>query len=140
VGLMAAGKSPDVLPVDRGIRQLGKIMEILALLRANGEVPYAGFVSGQARHITRGSTIVLITSSNSQDIALLVDQLLRLGLRPIAVLLNTESFGGSAGSQELDAALEALGVPHLLISEGEDLNAAFRIFPVSADIRSEISQ
>lgn len=137
VGLMAAGRSADVLPVDRGSRQLGKIMEILALLRADGELPYAGFVSGQARHITRGSTVVLITPSPSQDIGLLVDQLLRLGLRPIALLLDAESFGGPRGSKKLGAELKALGVPHLLISEGEDLVAAFSVFPPTTRIGSK---
>ena len=130
VGLMAAGATLDVLPVDRGGRQLGKIMETLALLDANGQVPYAGFVSGQARHLTRGSTMVLITPSTERDVALLADQLLRLGLRPIVVLLDAESFGGPPGSKKLGAALKALGVPHLLISEGQDLAAAFRVFPV----------
>lgn len=140
LGLMVAGKTPDVLPVDRGSRQFGKIMEILALLRANGELPYTGFVSGQARHITRGSTIVLVTSSTSQDIALLVDQLLRLGLRPIVVLLNAESFGGLPGSQALGAALDALRVPHVIVDEGEDLTEALGAFPVNMRIGSEFAR
>ena len=134
VGLMAAGKSPDILPVDRGSRQLGKIMEILALLRTNGDVPYAGFVSGQARHITRGSTIILITPSTDQKLALLVDQLLRLGLRPIVVLINPEGFDGSTGSRELGAAIKAFGVPQVSINEGDDLEATFRALPLHSSL------
>jgi uncharacterized protein (DUF58 family) len=126
VGFMAAGHSLDVLAVDRGSRQFGKIMETLALLRANGEISYEGFVSSHARHITRGSTVVLITPSTSQELALLADQLIRLGLRPIVLLLNALTFGGPTGSDELATAIDALGVPHMLVSEGEDLAATFR--------------
>lgn len=139
VGLMAAGKSPDILPVDRGSRQLGKIMEILALLRTNGDIPYAGFVSGQARHITRGSTIVLITPSTNQEIALLVDQLLRLGLRPIVALINAEGFGGPTGSKELGAAIQAFGVPQILVNEGDDLEATFRAIPFNSHIKHHLA-
>lgn len=126
VGFMAAGQSLDILPVDRGNRQFGKIMETLALLQSNGETPYEGFVSNQARHISRGSTVVLITPSTSTDIALLADQLIRLGLRPIVLLLNSQTFGGPKGSEKLALTIGALGVPYLLISEGQDLEASFR--------------
>ena len=126
VGFMAAGRSLDILPVDRGGRQLGKLMEMLAILRADGQTPFTGFVSSQARYLTRGSTVILITPSAQKEIALLVDQLLRLGLRPITVLLDAASFGGAAGSPELAAAISALGAPSQLIREGQNLEAVFR--------------
>jgi uncharacterized protein (DUF58 family) len=129
VGFMAAGRTLDMLPADRGGRQLGKLMEMLALLRADGDVPYAGFVSGQARYLTRGSTVILITPSADKSVALLVDQLLRLGLRPIAVLLDASTFGGETGSHALAASIKALGVPCLLIREGQNLAATFRAAP-----------
>lgn len=121
VGLMAAGQNLDLLAADRGARQFGKIMEILALLRSDGQVPFAGFVSSQARNLTRGSTVVLITPTVKQEVTILVDQLLRLGLRPITILLDAASFGGAEGSRALSAEIEAMGAPSLLLSEGQDI-------------------
>jgi len=129
VGFMAAGSSLDVLPADRGGRQLSKLMERLALMRADGDVPYTGFVSSQARYLTRGSTVILITPAPSDEIALLVDQLLRLGLRPIAVLLDASTFDGEEGSPALASAVGSLGVPCILIREGQDVAAALRSAP-----------
>ncbi len=44
VGLVSSGESLQVLPSDRGGRQLGKILEALALLRAEGDLPLHGLV------------------------------------------------------------------------------------------------
>jgi len=101
VGLVNAGQVLDVLPAERGARQLGKIMETLALLRAVGDVPFTGLVIGHARYLPRGSTLILISPSTDKHMVMLVDQLRRLGLRPIVVLLNALSFGGDPPAARL---------------------------------------
>ena len=63
VGLVTSGQVLRVLPSDRGGRQLGKILEGLALMHAEGTIPLTGLVEGQARYLPRGSTVVLITPS-----------------------------------------------------------------------------
>jgi len=126
VGLVSAGQVLDVLPAEHGARQLGKIMETLALLRAVGDVPFAGLVIGHARYLPRGSTLVLISPSTDKQLVMLVDQLRRLGLRPIVILLNAESFAGNSGSQALSGTLDVMGVPNVLIAEGQPLASALR--------------
>lgn len=123
VGLAATGQSISVLPPERGGRQLGKILEALALLRAEGELPLRGLVEIQAQHLARGSTVVLITASVQPDIALIVDYLLRRGLRPIVVLINAASFNGQEGTAELAARLMVLNVPVRDIERDTDLAA-----------------
>ena len=58
VGLVSYGqplkKGPDVLPPDRGGRQLGKILEALALLRAEGDLPISALLTARAQHLPRG--------------------------------------------------------------------------------------
>jgi uncharacterized protein (DUF58 family) len=124
VGLVSAGRHLSLIPPDRGGRQLGKILEALALSRAEGEVPLEGMIETQARHVPRGSTIILISHTVRPQFAISVEYLLRRGLRPVVVLLNAATFGGPPGSSELAASIRALGVPVRLVDNGADLEAA----------------
>jgi uncharacterized protein (DUF58 family) len=124
VGFVSAGQSVSVLPPERGGRQLGKILEALALLRAEGELPLHGLVQMQAQHCPRGSTVVVITPSVSQEVALAVDYLHRRGLRPVSVLINAETFNGQTGSQKLVGMMKILNVPVRRVDCGMDLAKA----------------
>lgn len=124
VGLVASGSHQVLLPPDRGGRQLGKILEALALVQAQGDILLRGLVEAQVKHIARGSTIVLITPSVRREIAILADNLVRRGHRPALVLLNAESFGGPAGSDRLAFQVRTLGVPVRLVSCGVSLEEA----------------
>ena len=123
VGLVSAGQSLQVLPSDRGGRQLGKILEALALLRAEGNLPLQGLVEAQARHLPRGSTVILITPSASDAVYRVADLLMRRGLRPVAVLLDAATFGGYFSSEVVENQLKALRVPCCRVIEGADLSA-----------------
>ncbi len=67
VGLVLAGPFLQILPSDRGGRQLNKILEALALLKAESTLPLQGLIELQARHMPRGSTAVIITPSASDS-------------------------------------------------------------------------
>jgi uncharacterized protein (DUF58 family) len=132
VGLVSAGQSLRVLPSDRGARQLNKILESLALLRAEGNLPLPNLIEAQARYLPRGSTVVLVTSSASDGVIQSTDILVRRGLRPVAVMMNGASFGGYFNNEHLAASLESLGVPVCRVVKGDDLgevlSAASRSF------------
>jgi uncharacterized protein (DUF58 family) len=123
VGLVSAGQSLQVLPSDRGGRQLGKILESLALLQAEGNLPLQGLVEAQARHLPRGSTVILITPSASDAVYKVADLLMRRGLRPVTVLLDAATFGGYFSSEVVENQLKALRVPCCRVIEGADLSA-----------------
>lgn len=124
VGLVGAGQHLALISPDRGGRQLGKILEALALLRAVGGIPLRGLVETQVKHMVRGSTVVLITPTVSNEVALLADYLLQRGLKPIVILLQADSFGGETGSGELLARIKMIGVPVRLVECGVDLEQA----------------
>ena len=123
VGMVYSGQFLRVLPSDRGGRQLGKILESLALLRAEGNLPLHGLVEAQARHLPRGSTAVLITPSAADAVYQTADVLLRRGLRPVGVLVDAATFGGYFSNERLAASLGALGVPVCHIKRGDDLSS-----------------
>ena len=124
VGFACAAQALSVLPPERGPRQLGKMLESLALLEAEGELPLRGLVEIQAQSLTRGSTVLLITASVGEDISLAADYLLRRGLRPIVVLIDASSFNGPSGSDRLEETLKFLQVPVRRVKQGVDIEMA----------------
>ncbi len=124
VGFASAGQALTVIPPDRGGRQLGKILESLAVLRAEGELPLWGLVELQAQHILRGSSVILITHSVQDEIPLTADYLTRRGLRPVVVLIDASSFNGPAGTDRLAAMLGFLHIPFRIVRKGEQLELA----------------
>lgn len=127
VGLASSGSNMQVLPSDRGGRQLGKILEALALVRADGLLPLEGLIETQARYLPRGSTTVIITASSSDLVFRSVDLLVRRGLRPVVILIDMQSFGGSLGSEILANSLRAFGIPVTRVSYGDDLTQALSL-------------
>jgi uncharacterized protein (DUF58 family) len=125
VGYAAAGSDLAILPAERGGRQMRKIIENTALFRADGETRFADLVLGQARHLPRGSTVYLISPTVDLKMALLCEQLRRLGQRALVILLDAASFGGKPGSRELNARLSTLGIATVAIGEGQPLAEAF---------------
>lgn len=121
VGAVAAGHTLHILPADRGGRQLVKILETLALLRADGRLPIQGLVEAQARHLLRGSTVVLITTSVAQHLFQSVDMLQRRGLRPVVVVVDASTFGGTYQAEQSVKALQFLRIPVCQVNKGDDL-------------------
>lgn len=135
VGLVYSSQTLRILPSDRGGRQLGKILEALALLKAAGDLPLEGVIEAQARHLPRGSTVVMITPNTSDTVFQTADVLLRRGLRPVVVLIEGLSFGGKYSVENVTNSLEALGVPYCRIEEGDDLSGVLSSAVVSVQLR-----
>ncbi|MGW8250497.1 MAG: DUF58 domain-containing protein, partial [Anaerolineales bacterium] len=123
VGLVSAGHSLHVLSAERGGRQLGKVLETLALLRADGRLTLESLVQAEIQVMPRGSTVVIITPDTGDGITLSVELLMRRGMRPVVVLLDASTFGGRVGVERVENDLRALGVPVCRIANGDDLSA-----------------
>ncbi len=124
VGLVSSAPNADVLSPDKGGRQLEKILEFLALLSADGDLPLTALIAREAQHIPRGSTVVIITPSIDPQIALSLDQLVRLGLHPVVVLLDAESFGGLAGTEQIKDFVTSMSIPVCRVENAKDLTEA----------------
>ncbi len=66
VGLTVNGRHPVVLPADRGPRQRSKIMELLAAVGGDGEVPLAELLVVGLARLRRGMTAVVVTPSRDR--------------------------------------------------------------------------
>lgn len=124
VGLVTTSRILNIVSAEKGERQLGKILENLALLQAEGTLPLLGVVAAQAAHIPRGSTVVLITPSGSSSILLAASELQQRGTYPVVVLIDNSTFGGRGGSDYLQASLEGRGIPTFKVANKANLQKA----------------
>jgi uncharacterized protein (DUF58 family) len=115
VGLVAAGSFLTLIPPDRGGRQLGKILEALAIVNAEGEIPLRGLVEMQVKHMVKGSSVILISPSTSPEMVIVAEFLLRRGLFPIIILIDAASFGGPEESNDLVIQIRSMGIPVRLV-------------------------
>lgn len=129
VGFISSGQVLTMIPPDRGGRQLGKILESLALLRAEGSLPIWGLIDIHAQHLARGSTTVLITHSVEQEVVMAADFLTRRGLRPVVVLIDSASFNGPEGTQEIAHGLRYMNVPLRVIRRDDDITNSLSFEP-----------
>lgn len=130
VGLVSSGSKFTVIPAERGERQIGKILETLAFLKADGDLPLLGCVSMQAKYLPMGSGGILVTPSVNKDLLIAVEDLTRRNLHPMVVMIMANSFGGPSGGEEIIVGLKRRNVPVFKIECGENLEKQLGQIPV----------
>lgn len=121
VGLVAWGQQREVIPAEREIRQLYKILEALAELRAHGATPLAEVLGAESARFGRNCTLVLITPSLDERWVTGVQHLLYRGVRVVAVIIDGQSFGGTRGGDAIRSRLVELRVPTYTYGRGRHL-------------------
>ncbi len=121
LGFMAIGQRREVMQADRGERQLEKILETLAVLRAEGRVAFEELLYRETPALPRGSTLILISPSPVPRWAQVARHLKRTGVYVSAVVLDVKSFGGPAGTEDVIAELAASGIPISVVRNGDSL-------------------
>jgi len=125
VGLASAGQDYSILPAKRGERQLGKILEALAVLHVAGEMPLSGLLSSQLARLARGSTLILITPSADQKILTFLMEFIQRGLVPVVILIDQDSFGGDGNGSALEGGLSRRGIMTVVVRKGDPINSIF---------------
>ncbi len=124
VGLITTGQHHEVIPTDRGARQLMKILEALAVIRAEGRQPLPELLLAEAGRFGRHSTLLLITSSTDEAVVQSLVGLVARGVKVVVVVVEPSTFGAAESSIMLVSGLAAIGVPTYLIKRGEDIARA----------------
>ncbi|HPH94783.1 MAG TPA: DUF58 domain-containing protein [Anaerolineaceae bacterium] len=124
VGLISMGQSVTLLPPEKGERQLGKLLETLALVKDDGELPLLGLVAAHLDQMTRGSTVIMITPCIHQEVVQAVDEITLRGMKPVVILVDPGTFGGPQGADEIQATLHFHGIPCFVAKNHEDLRQA----------------
>ncbi len=121
VGLVSWGQHREVLPAERESRQLFKMLEALAVLRAHGAQPLAEVLAAESVRFGRNCTLVIITASLDERWVASLQQLLYRGVRAVVLLIDPQSFGGWRDTLTIRARLAELRVPTYLFAQGQSL-------------------
>ncbi len=121
VGMLVYGQSNEILQPDRGERQFNRILETLAVLRAEGEVPVQDMLHAETHLFPRGTTLIVVTPNTREEWSIAVRQLARRGLRVVTILVNPASFYGNRSAEPLYHLLRAGGQTAYIVNNGDDL-------------------
>jgi uncharacterized protein (DUF58 family) len=126
VGLIAYGQERQVVQLDRGERQMLKILETLAVIRAEGRWALEHVIAAEERAFSRSTTLIVITPSTSVAWVAALRDLKRRGVQVLAILLEGSTFGQAPSSLEVVTSLAANNTPCYLVKRGDDLAAVLR--------------
>jgi uncharacterized protein (DUF58 family) len=128
VGLVAFGRTREVIQPDRGERQLTRLLETLAVFQAAGQVPLREALVLEGAHLPRGTTTILISPSRDMHWVMEAQSLKRSGLRMVAVVLDPSTFAEPsapvASNAYLADSLWATQIPAYRVCQGDSLVVA----------------
>jgi uncharacterized protein (DUF58 family) len=121
VGLACAGQITLNLPAEKGERQLGKIFETLAYIESEGKLPLQSLVDVEIQHISRGSTVVIISTTNSKSVSVSVERLIRRDIHPIVIMIDSNTFSSEEKPTDITKELGTYQIPVIMIQKDDDL-------------------
>ncbi len=119
LGLVTYSTTRYVLRPERGLRQLIKILDLLAVVRAESDKPFEELLACESPLLEGNSTVIAITSSESTGWVKALQSIKMKGLAALAIIVaeSPESY------QEVLAELKAVGVPWIFIHLGDEIPA-----------------
>lgn len=132
VGLICNSAHTTVMPADRGGRQMFKILEQLAVVRADGTVPFGELLLAESGLFDRNSTLIVITSSTHEEWAHSLIEIVSRGVQSVAVIVEPSTFGSGDSALFVVSDLASMGVPTYLVKYGDDISRALASYSASA--------
>ena len=129
VGMIVNAQRREILSLDRGDRQIERVLELLAVVAAGPGPELKEALALDAFHFGRNSLAVVITPSNSRDWHEGVRHLQRRGVQVAVIGLNAASFDGSPADEDVLALLEGAGIPIARVKRGDSLVQALESTP-----------
>jgi len=124
VGMIVNNSQPTVVPTDRGARQMVKILELLAVVRADGTQPIDETLLAESALFSRNSTVVVITPSTDERWPQAIMELIARHARVVSIVIEPSTFGSHDSSLMVVSDLAAIGVPTYLVKYGDDIGRA----------------
>ena len=124
LGLLAYGRETVILEPARGSHQYSRVLEALALARAEGAVPLARVLEAEGQRFGRHSTLIVITPSANEEWVVAMQSLVQQGGRAAVALLEPSSFGAAESALLPFSTLVASDILTYLVRCGDDLSLA----------------
>lgn len=119
VGIILAGFQQIVLEPDRGDAHFSRIMDYLALARADGANEIASVITAHRGRFNRQSSVLVISSDADDGWAAEPSALAGLGIAIQAIIVQPETFGAAQTSLPVVGALIAGNVPVTTVGYGD---------------------
>ncbi len=129
LGMFVNAQRREFLSLDRGDRQMERVLELLAVVRAGPGPELREALAIDALHFGRNSIAIVITPSTSRDWHDGVRQLLRRGVQVAVIGLNAASFENKPADEDTLALLEGAGIPVMRIKRGDPLSEVLERSP-----------
>ena len=129
VGMIVNGQQREFLSLDRGDRQIERVLELLAVVTSGSGPDLKEALALGAFHFGRNTVAIVITPSDSRDWHEGVRHLKRRGVKVAVVGLNAASFDDGPADEDTLALLEGAGIPIMRIKCGESLAQALESSP-----------
>jgi uncharacterized protein (DUF58 family) len=124
VGFISYCPRREIIPADRGERQLTKILETLSVVQAEGQIPLSEVVTAEGKHLNRNTTAIVVTPTDDNYWIAAARDISQRGVRVVAVLMECQSFGYLRSNEDLITELAISGITSYLVREGDDLTEA----------------
>jgi uncharacterized protein (DUF58 family) len=121
VGMIVNGGKRELLSVDRGERQMERVLELLAVVTAGPGPELREALALDAIHLGRNTVAIVITPSDSRDWHESLRHLQRRGVQVAVVGLDAASFENQPPDEDTLALLEGSGIPVMRIKCGEPI-------------------
>jgi uncharacterized protein (DUF58 family) len=121
VGMIVNGEQREFLSLDRGDRQVERVLELLAVVRAGPGPELKEALALDAFHFGRNTVAIVITPSSSRDWHEGLRHLQRRGVQVAVIGLNAASFENKPPDEDTLALLEGAGIPVMRIKCGDPL-------------------
>jgi uncharacterized protein (DUF58 family) len=130
LGMIVNGQRREFLSLDRGDRQVERMLELLAVVTAGPGPDLKEALALDAMHFGRNTVAIVITPSPSRDWHEGVRHLQRRGVQVAVIGLNAASFENKPVDEDTLTLLEGAGVPVLRIKSGDSLTEALESGPM----------
>ena len=121
VGMIVSGQRREFLSLDRGDRQIERVLELLAVVTSGPGPDLKEALALDAFHFGRNAVAIVITASNSRDWHEGLRHLQRRGAQVAVVGLDAASFEHAPADEDTLALLEGAGIPVMRIKCGDPL-------------------
>ena len=115
LGMIVNAQQREFLSLDRGDRQLERVLELLAVVKSGSGPDLKEALAMDAFHFGRDTVAIVITPSNSRDWHESLRHLQRRGVQVAVVGLDAASFENKPPDEDMLALLEGAGIPVLRV-------------------------
>ena len=130
VGYAAYTPYRQIFQPDRGSRQLTRILQALAVARSTSNHSLKEMLALETHHFTRGTTLIIMTSSLDIDWITEAQVLMRRGIRPLCIFIDPQSFHPQRDSNAMRGMLHLAKIPTLIIGKNDDIALALEQRPL----------